>query len=143
MFHVPNQYRVRSGPYASDYTDGNNGAFFLPAKFSNRYIVILASDGMGWEHVSVSIQIGNTKVRKSRTPNWDEMAFVKDLLWDEQDVVVQFHPAKSEYINMHENVLHLWRPIGVQLPFPPSILVGLKGVKFNTESQKLEEVGVA
>jgi len=140
MFHVPERFRSRSGPYASDSLDGNNGAFFLPAKFGNRWLVVLASDGMGWEHVSVSVQVGR---KKSRTPNWDEMCFVKSLFWDEEDVVIQFHPAKSQYVNMHEHVLHLWRPIGVELPEPQPIMVGIKGTKFNKETGEIEEVAAA
>ena len=74
---------------------------------------------MGWEHVSVS--------RRDRCPTWDEMCLVKALFWDEEDCVIQYHPPRSEYVNNHPNCLHLWRPIGVSLPMPPSIMVGFKG----------------
>ena len=77
---------------------------------------MIAYDGQGWEHVSVSLS--------HRTPNWREMCFIKDLFWDEEDVVIQYHPKKSEYVNLHNNYLHLWRPIGVELPTPPKELVG-------------------
>lgn len=79
---------------------------------------VIASNGMGWEHVSISL--------KNRCPNWREMCFVKDFFWDPHEVVMQLHPAKSEYVNMHPNCLHLWRPIGIDIPTPPSILVGFK-----------------
>jgi len=46
------------------------------------------------------------------------------LFWDAEDVVIQYHPAKSEYVNVHDNCLHLWRPVGVELPTPPRELVG-------------------
>ena len=80
--------------------------------------MVIASDGAGWEHVSVSL--------KNRTPNWAEMCFIKDLFWNEEDCVVQFHPPKSEYVDNHPNCLHLWKPIGKQIKTPPSILVGFK-----------------
>lgn len=76
------------------------------------------SFGMGWEHVSVS--------RKLECPSWLAMCFIKDLFWPDHECVVQYHPAKSEYVNFHKNCLHLWRPIDVELPTPPSILVGPK-----------------
>ena len=37
----------------------------------------------------------------------------KALFWDEDDCVIQYHPPRSEYVNNHQNCLHLWRPIGV------------------------------
>lgn len=127
MFHVPENRRITNcGDPRFDTTevDGNNGAFML--KFSRPpfkpvTLQILASDGMGWEHVSVRV------VGAPRTPRWDEMCFVKDKFWDEEDAVMQLHPRKSEYVNCHPNVLHLWRPNeGPEIPLPPSIMVGLK-----------------
>jgi len=60
--------------------------------------------GEKWEHVSVEPLNG-------KTPVWDDMCFVKDMFWDPEDTVVQIHPPKSEYVNMVENCLHLWRPV--------------------------------
>jgi hypothetical protein len=107
-------YRIRDGALASDDTYGNNGAFSI--LFESFTLNVIASDGEGWEHVSVSMN--------RRTPNWREMCFIKDLFWDPEDVVIQYHPAKSEYVNNHNYCLHLWRPIGVEIPTPPKILVG-------------------
>jgi hypothetical protein len=61
--------------------------------------------------------------KRSRIPTWKEMAYVKDALWDDEDVVVQYHPRKSEYVNVHPHVLHLWHPRHLVLPTPPAILV--------------------
>lgn len=116
MMRAPEQYRVTTGPFATDERAGNNGAFMIP--FEGRELGVIASDGLGWEHVSVSL--GN------RTPNWREMCHVKDLFWEEEDTVIQYHPAKSEYVNNHPNCLHLWRPQGEKIPIPPSYLVGIK-----------------
>lgn len=44
-----------------------------------------------------------------RTPTWAEMCEVKDIFWSEEEMVVQIHPKKSQYVNMTE-ALHLWRP---------------------------------
>lgn len=97
--------------------EGNNG-FFVFKKHGIIYFC-QASDGMGWEHVSVSLN-------KNRCPTWEEMCMVKDLFWDKEDCVIQYHPPKSQYVNNHPNVLHLWRPIGVSIPMPDSIMVGFK-----------------
>jgi hypothetical protein len=105
---------MTEGPLASDPSYGNNGAFIVP--FESTKLMIIASEGFGWEHVSVSLQ--------NRTPNWREMCFLKDLFWDEEDCAVQYHPPKSEYVNRHEHCLHLWRKIGEDFPRPPREMVG-------------------
>lgn len=116
-FHVPNKFRVKTGQMGSDETFGNNGAFEVTLRH-NQKVFVIASDGAGWEHVSVS--------RKDRCPTWDEMCQVKALFWDDDDCVVQYHPARSEYVDNHKTCLHLWRPVGVQIPIPPSIFVGVR-----------------
>lgn len=115
MFHPPNQYRIRTGPLASTDAYGCNGAFLLEGR--KRALMIIASDGGGWEHVSVSLP--------DRCPTWDEMCAVKALFWDPDDCVMQLHPPASRHVNNHPNCLHLWRPVGIEIPQPPSIMVGL------------------
>ena len=123
MFHVPEKYRLVTGRMASNASFGNNGAFVIPSPISERRrLVIIASDGMEWEHVSIHCERGNELI----TPFWDEMCFVKDLFWDGEDVVMQLHPKKSEYVNNHPNTLHLWRPIATEIPTPHSIMVGIR-----------------
>lgn len=79
----------------------------------------VVSDGFGWEHVSVSLE-------KKKCPNWGIMCAVKDLFWDPEDCVIQFHPPASAYVNAHPYCLHLWRKIGHEYEIPDSILVGPK-----------------
>ncbi len=131
IFHVPNDCRVKKGPFCSDERNGNNGAFFVPNRAARMHALstrdasavplkVIASDGAGWEHVSVSLP--------NRCPTWAEMAYIKDVFWDDTDCVVQFHPPRSEYVNNHAFCLHLWRAIDAQFPLPPSLLVGFKGL---------------
>ncbi|KRR21306.1 hypothetical protein CQ14_06565 [Bradyrhizobium lablabi] len=98
--------------------DGPAGAFFVMGPKGAELKII--SSGLDfeyrWEHVSVSTE--------RRTPNWAEMCFVKDLFWREDECVVEFHPPKASYVDCHPFCLHLWRPIGVEFPMSPSILVG-------------------
>lgn len=117
-FHVPEKCRVTTGRFASDASYGNNGFFLVMLKHAQT-VRVICSDEFGWEHVSVS--------RQDRCPTWDEMCQVKDLFWDEEDCVVQYHPPKSEYVSNHPYCLHLWRPVGVDLPRPPAFMVGLPG----------------
>lgn len=108
MIKFPEKYRTVEG------LDG--GMYSIP--FEGRVLKVIASEGCGWQHVSVSL--------KNRCPNWREMCFIKDFFWEPEDIVMQLHPKQSEYVNLHPNCLHLWRPIDVEIPTPPSILVGFK-----------------
>ena len=47
---VPEEYRIKNGPLASDSTYGNNGAFDIP--FESYVLFCVASDGGNWDHVS-------------------------------------------------------------------------------------------
>lgn len=116
-FHVPERYRIRNGPMGTDNSAGNNGIFMVKVQHG-QLLKAIASDGLGWEHVSVS--------RRDRCPTWEEMCQVKDIFWDDADCVIQYHPPKSDYVNNHPYCLHLWRPIGIELPRPDSIFVGIK-----------------
>lgn len=112
--HVPNQFRIKTGQLGSTDDFGNNGAFGL--KYNSYKIFCIASNKLGWEHVSVTIN-------RQRCPEWNIMAYIKNLFWDDEDTVIQFHPARSEYINSHPFCLHLWKPIGLKLPLPEQVLV--------------------
>ncbi len=123
-FHVPESARDTTHPrMATTRDDGNNGLFIVSSPEHGWTLAIICSDGMDWEHVSIHAykRAGVTM----RTPNWREMCHVKDLCWDDEDVVMQLHPRRSEYVNNHPHVLHLWRPTNQMIPTPPSLTVGL------------------
>ena len=106
MFKVPEEHRVLNGPMGSAKNSGLQGAFIFPHPLTDKVKVIcIAAKGEGWEHVSLRLEVDGMKL----TPPWDTMALVKDIFWDPEDLVVQFHPPKSDHINNHPNVLHLWR----------------------------------
>lgn len=111
------QFRVREGRLASDIRFGANGAF-MPTDGPLSGALIVVSDGMGWEHASVSFP--------DRCPTWEEMCALKSALWDEDACVVQFHPPRSDYVNFHPHCLHLWRSTKQTMPRPPSVMVGPK-----------------
>lgn len=78
-------------------------------------IMVIASAGEGWEHVSVSTPV--------RCPTWDEMEHVKRLFFREDETVMQLHVPTTDHISVHHFCLHLWRPIGMEIPRPPSFMV--------------------
>ncbi len=117
------KFRIKTGPFGSDETYGNNGVFIALGPRAAK-LQIIASDELGWEHVSVTMANPN----KRRCPYWDEMCFVKDLFWGDDEVVLQYHPKKADYVNNHPFVLHLWRPIQNELPCPPPDLIGVKSL---------------
>lgn len=115
------RYTIPGYP-ATDNAWGFNGAFKFSIPGEARLVCVIASDGMGWQHVSVSFG-----QRSPRTPSWELMCAVKDLFWEPEDAVIQIHPPKSEYVNFHPGCLHLWRCVdGREQPLPPSITVGPK-----------------
>jgi hypothetical protein len=122
-FHVPELSRLINHPVLGSTSGaGNNGCFILESPEPGWSLVLVASDGEGWEHVSVHAR--GRKMNAMRTPTWKEMCYVKRLCWDGEDEVVQFHPKESQYVNYHPHVLHLWRPIGIGIVVPPAHLVG-------------------
>lgn len=70
--------------------------------------VIASTDRDKWEHVSVH---GVDPDGNEYTPSWDEMCFIKDLFFHEEEVAIQIHPKRSQYVNAHKNTLHLWRDL--------------------------------
>lgn len=96
---------------------GDNGNGIFKIKIDGTTYHIIVSNGGGWEHVSVS--------NEKHIPSWKVMCKIKDLFFFENETVIQYHPKKSDYINNHNNCLHLWRPIEKEIPTPPSIMVGV------------------
>lgn len=97
--------------------DHGTGCFRVPSPIDRAELAIVASDGSGWEHVSVS--------RANRCPNWPEMEHIKRLFFKDEETVMQLHVPTSEHINKHPHCLHLWRPVQAEIPRPPGWMVAL------------------
>ena len=78
--------------------------------------------GPPFDHVSVSV--GPRGGKERRCPTWEEMCWIKDQFFEPEELVVQYHPPKSAYVNAHPYCLHLWRPVGVEIPLPPKATIG-------------------
>ena len=126
MFRIPERYRLSPQDHhvlGSTIHDGCNGMFIIPHS-KRRSLACLASDGLGWEHVSVTLTFDNKPLAKS--PSGQDMVNVKAIFWEENDVVGQYHPPASAYVNSHPYCLHLWRPVNTNWPVPDPWLIGPK-----------------
>lgn len=72
----------------------------------------------GFEHLSVSTSV--------KTPTWEQMCKMKDIFWKEDEVCMQLHPAKDNYIDNMSYCLHIWKPIKKEIPTPPNLMVGIR-----------------
>jgi hypothetical protein len=97
---------------------GDDYGFFHLRTNAGEHLAAMVSSGteeIPWQHVSVS--------HRQRCPIWDEMCWVKSLFFEDEEIAVQYHPRKADYVNYHPFCLHLWRPWAA-FPTPPSIAVG-------------------
>jgi hypothetical protein len=118
--------RELDGPLASKEGDRNGRFVYVTGPQGTRLTIIISDSsgweevfgpgtkGQAWEHVSVTTP--------TRCPSWVEMCWVKDQFFDDHEVVLQFHPAKSNYVNDHPFCLHLWKPV-FPFPVPPTMCV--------------------
>ena len=91
--------------------DNQNGAFILDGP-AGRKLFVMISNGWGWDHVSASV------VDVAEPPTWQEMCWIKDQFFEPEELVIQYHPPHSQYVNFSET-LHLWRPQREEVPAPP------------------------
>jgi hypothetical protein len=102
-------YRRPAWDGSGEMGDRGNGCLQIPA----RRMVIVFSNGEGWEHVSVSMG--------DRSPTWEEMEVIKRRFWDDGDCVMQLHVPVKDHRNCHPYCLHMWRPTYREIPRPPGI----------------------
>lgn len=85
-------------------------------------LVVVASWGLGWDHVSVSrysrITGGNLV-----PPSWNDMEGVKRAFFWPHEAAFQIHPPLSAYVNCHPGVLHMWRSQAAEIELPPCCLI--------------------
>ena len=120
--------------------DGFGGTVF-PVEYKNGKVKIIKdidkalhfifSWGCGFEHLSVSTPI--------QCPSWEQMCKMKDIFWREDEVCMQLHPKKEDYVNNMPYCLHIWKPIEKEIPTPPSIMVGFRKGKTIEDLKLLQE----
>lgn len=97
------------------YDGGAGHMYGLDVKKPGKPAVVVWSWGGGWDHVSVSFW--------DRCPTWEEMCRVKDKFFDPEECCIEYHPARSDYVNTFQYCLHIWKPQGIEIPKPPKIFV--------------------
>lgn len=66
------------------------------------YYVLASRNEEGWEHVSVSSLNG-------RIPSWDVLTKIKECFWEDEEDVIHWIPKKSQYVNIEQTCMHLWK----------------------------------
>lgn len=108
------RYRIKHPSRGWGGSDG--GCFKIQSPLQkDQDLFIIASNTFGWDHVSVSM--------KRRIPTWIEMDYIRSLFFEDNEIVMQLHPARSHHINIMEYCLHLWRPQNQEIPLPPEDMV--------------------
>lgn len=97
--------------------DESYDGFACLITINGKRCTLVVSNGGGWEHASIS------PLDHRAIPTWDDMCKLKDIVWNEDEAVIQIHPRKSDYVNNMPNCLHLWRPTQEALPLPPTMYV--------------------
>jgi hypothetical protein len=94
-----------------------SGAFGFKLTPDGPGFAVVASNGDGWDHVSVSLA--------HRCPTWDEMDEIKRMFFRPDEVAMQLHLPVADHINCHPYTLHIWRPHGTKraIPLPPKEFV--------------------
>jgi len=90
-------------------------------KIDTRYsetLNFIFSNGCDFEHLSVSTPVC--------CPTWEQMCYMKNIFWRDDEVCMQVHPKKEDYVDNMPYCLHIWRPVKKQIPTPPSIMVGFR-----------------
>ena len=116
--HTLDNYRLKDGEKRLGL-HGNRGNGVFKVFVGGRSFQVIATDGLGWDHVSVT----PWNQKRQSCPTWEEMCAIKDMFFEPEETVVQYHPPHSEYVNNHPYCLHLWRPTDQEIPRPPKELV--------------------
>lgn len=120
--------------------DGFGGTVF-PIEYKNGKVKVINridkalhfifSWGCGFEHLSVSTPV--------KTPTWEQMQKMKEIFWRDDEVCMQLHPKKEDYVDNMPYCLHIWKPIEKEIPTPPSIMVGFREGKEKEDKILLEK----
>lgn len=76
-----------------------SGSLWIDGK---RYHVLAGRNEDGWEHVSVTSFNG-------RPPAWNVLTKIKDCFWEPEEDVIHWIPKHSEYVNIEQTCMHMWK----------------------------------
>lgn len=95
--------------------DDHGGVFFIKLKLTGPTFKVIASTGLGWDHVSVSLP--------NRCPTWGEMDALKRKFFEDDEPAFQLHVPPADHISFHPYCLLIWRPQDQAIPLPPRGMV--------------------
>jgi len=96
------------------------GQFKFRDDLTLRLFHVEYSRELGWDRVIVQLVARNAKEHQHPTPpTWADMCYIKDIFFNESETVVQYHASSDAHLNIHANVLHLWRLQDGCFPTPP------------------------
>lgn len=95
--------------------DFSMGVFRVPVPETGKLLLVIATSGEGWDHVSVSLP--------NRCPTWEEMNIVKKTFFRVDEWAYQLHPPDSENRCLHNFCLHMWRSHDQKIPLPDPMMV--------------------
>lgn len=49
----------------------------------------------------------NDPINPGHAPTWDVMCVLKDICFNDDETVIEYHPSKENYVNIREHCLHL------------------------------------
>jgi hypothetical protein len=117
--HLLDVHRITDSAMRERYGgvgDRGCGAFRVPSAVDRMELLVIASDGQGWDHVSVS--------RYDRCPTWAEMEQIKRLFFKDDETAMQLHVPPEDHVSVCRFCLHLWRPQDREIPRPSALMVG-------------------
>ena len=84
------------------HEEGEDGYSFINRRYGQGIIMSEATerDGKRWRHFSMSC--------RTRIPTWEELVKAKEAFLGVESKAIQIIPPRSQYVNIHPNVLHLW-----------------------------------
>lgn len=101
---MPNHFRTLELPFRKYVSADVRSSFFFEMDDSLANATATNFPDELWEHVLLE------PLHVARCPTWSEMVRLKNTFWEKNDVVIQVHPSKANYVNFHPFVLHLWKP---------------------------------
>lgn len=97
----------------------HSGSFLYPMENDKNAFIISTKDRRGWNHVSIHLQ-NDLGECITKVPSHEDMQVIRNLFFNSEDLVQEFHPEKKDYINNHSYTLHLWESTEEKVEKPNS-----------------------
>lgn len=96
------------------------GVFII--RIGSYALLCIVGDGHFWDHVSVTVRDKKGRQIK-RLPNYNELCKVKNLFFEDDEIVVHYFVPATDHVNINDWCLHLWKHQQKPFPRPPMYMV--------------------